>query len=205
MTTLLHGVDISSHQNALIRSNQSWITLYPDFVICKVSEGKNYVFGQAVDYIKRIKTAGKLLGLYHYARADQGNTPIDEAKLFLEQAKPWGEAIYALDVEGKNLMLSNIDTWCRSWLDYVYRETGVRGLLYTSQSQLKKFPKVCQGNYGLWVAHYDVSKVGSIAPWTFWAIWQYHVDKGINIDENIFNGDIRTWRKYAGWTDGSVR
>ncbi len=198
MSNILHGFDISSHNNSLIKANQNWITLYPDFVICKVSEGKNYIFGQATDYIKRIKTAGKLLGMYHYARADLGNTPSEEAKTFIEQVNQWGDAVYALDVEGQNLMLNNIDTWCRSWLDYVYKETGRKGLLYTSQSQVKKFQKVCQGNYGLWVAHYDVAKPSTIAPWTFWAIWQYHVNKGIGIDENIFNGDAKIWSKYAG-------
>lgn len=198
MSTVLHGYDIASHQNSLIRANEKWITDYPDFLIVKVTEGTNYVFGQAVDYLKRAKTAGTEIGMYHYARADKGNSATDEAKTFIEQVAPWSDAVYALDVEGGNLMLPNIDNWCRNWLDYVYKATGRRGLLYTSQSQVKKFPKVCAGNYGLWVAHYDVAKPASIAPWNFWAIWQYHVNKGQGIDEDIFNGDIRAWKKYAG-------
>lgn len=198
MSTVLHGYDIASHQNGLIRANEKWITDYPDFLIVKVTEGKNYIFGQAVDYLKKARTAGTEIGMYHYARADLGNSAKDEAKAFIEQVAPWGDAVYALDVEGKNLMLPTIDGWCRNFLDYVYEATGRRGLLYTSASQVKKFQKVCAGNYGLWVAHYDVAKPDSVAPWPFWAIWQYHVNKGQGIDENIFNGTLRMWKKYAG-------
>ena len=197
MGKVLHGFDVASYQLSLIGKNNNWISTYPDFVICKATEGTNYKFLQAETILNTAKKNGKQIGVYHYCRADKGNSPILEAKFFIENVMKYGDAIYALDVEDKSLLVPDIDNWARMWCDAVYSVTKRRPLLYVSQSACKKFPNTCAGNYGLWVAHYDVAKVGDIAPWKFWALWQYHVNKGQNIDENFFNGTEEQFKAYA--------
>ena len=83
--------------------------------------------------------------------------------------------------------------WARAWLDCVYKETGVKPLLYTSASYLGNLGCVAEGNYGLWVASYRKTKPAKLAPWQFAAMWQYTSEP---YDHDLFYGDPETWKKY---------
>lgn len=194
---MLHGIDIASYQSKLISSNPKWLTDYNDFVIIKATEGTNYYFKECDKYVDMCRKNNIPYGLYHYARAEK-NDPATEALFFLSHCPKEHGTLYALDVEGDSLSNSDIDSWSRLWLDTVYMLTSVRPLLYASRSELHKFRKVCEGDYGLWVADWGTSRVGDISPWKFWAIWQYHVNKELNLDMNMFNGSVEQFRKYCG-------
>jgi lysozyme len=194
---MLHGIDIASHQSNLINSNPRWLTDYNDFVVIKATEGVNYYFSEFNKYANMCRATGTPYGLYHYARAEK-NTAIAEAMYFLSHCSKNRDAFYALDVEGESLKNDNIDEWCRIWLDTVYRLTGIRPLLYASRAEVHRFKKVQEGNYGLWVADCGTKKVGDISPWKFWAMWQYHVNRELNLDMNMFNGSEEQLRKYCG-------
>ena len=193
---MLHGIDIASYQSKLIRSNPQWITGYNDFVIIKATEGTNYHYHEGDEFIEKCRKSGIPYGVYHYARAEK-NEPVNEAMYFLSHCNKNRDALYALDVEGEALKHPDIDTWSRTWMDTVYRATGKRPLLYTSLSEVHKFQKVCEGNYGLWIAQWGTPRVGNISPWKFWAIWQYHVNKELNLDMNLFNGNLEQFKRYC--------
>lgn len=198
----MQGIDVSSHQTGI-----NLATVPCDFVICKATEGTSYVNPDCDRAYQQAKKAGKCLGVYHYA---SGGNPTAEADYFLSHIKGYiGEAILALDWESygnKAFGVSDFN-WCKTWLDRVYAKTGVKPLLYVSQSIMGRFNGI--GDYGLWVAQYaNMSLTGyQSTPWNEGAyscvIRQYSsrgrlIGYNSDLDLNKFYGNRTAWNKYAG-------
>lgn len=170
------------------------------FAIIKATEGKTsfdrycdilYNFFTSVHDRRGTAAEDRLYGFYHYAHPEM-NKPEEEARNFLYRVGHHaGKAMFCLDWEGAAWKCS--PRWARSWLDYVYRETGVKPLLYTSSSYLGNLGVVAEGDYGLWVAAYRKQKP-KVVPWKFAAMWQY---TSTPYDHDIFYGSADTWRKYT--------
>lgn len=194
---MLKGIDISNYQKNL---DQNYI-LSQDFVIMKATEGvtcKDKSLDKFYDLIHGSSDGkpdpDKLYGFYHYARPEK-NTAEAEAKWFLKHVKHHaGEAIFALDWEGEALKYPL--SWAIEWMDYVFKETGVRPVIYLSGSVTPKCKDIVDKDYGLWVAHWMVNKPKTGA-WPFWALWQYKVDMGINVDQDYFNGSKEVFKRYC--------
>lgn len=184
----LNICDLSSN-NTL---NQQLVAIAEnDGVIAKATEGVSYKNPFFATDCNTALEQGKLIGCYHYARAEK-NGAEDEALWFLRNCKDYiGKAILALDWEGASLSVN--PSWARTWLDTVYKITGVRPLIYTSESVVKTLGDVQSGNYGLWVAKYS-KKTPSVAPWKFKALWQYTSSP---YDKSYFYGDANAWNAYA--------
>lgn len=154
----LHGVDIASYQKDMDCSK-----VKADFIIIKATQGNTYVNPNCNRQYAQAKSAGKLLGLYHYAT---GIGPEIEADFFINNIKNYvKEAILCLDWEhnekgGKNPVFNTAGE-----VDYVYRfmqrvheKTGVYPLLYMSASVTRrrdwsKVAQICE----LWDAQYASS------------------------------------------------
>lgn len=164
-----------------------------DGAIIKATEGTSYINPYNKQDAERVVSHNKLLGFYHYARPERGNTAEAEALNFLKTVRPYlGRAVLALDWEGGALKTN--PQWARDWLDYVYTMTGVRPLLYVSEAYRQGVgAKVAPGNYGLWVAKYS-KKAPAVDPWKFKALWQY---TSTPYDTSNFYGTTETWAKYA--------
>ena len=181
---MLKGIDVSSYQAKLN------VSTYPcDFVICKATEGTGYVNPFCDIHYQQAKSSGKLLGVYHYARPDTGNSPEAEADYFLRNITGYiGEAILALDLECTDWQ--KYSEWSKKWLDRVYEKTGVRPLFYSSGDGFANFKNMINaGNYGVWAASdgnwYDGTTV---------VIKQSVYD---GLDHDVFYGDATAWHKYA--------
>lgn len=187
----LKGIDISFYQDSSVINQTAC-----DFVIIRSSYGVGYKDQKMDSHVKTALAAGKKIGFYHYCYPNLGTSAKTEADWFISVIKPYiGKAILALDFEANAFKCSDPDGWARAWCDRVYEKTGVRPVLYTSQGEVHRFKKVAAGNYGLWVAHWGVSKPGSIAPWKYYALWQYRGDP-LDLDEFAF--DAAKWDAYAG-------
>ena len=204
----LFGIDTSKWQAGLPDK-----TIRADFIIFKATEGVGYTDPDCNPSYQEAKAAGKLLGVYHFARPD-GNSALAEANYFVNQIKGYiGEAILVLDWETEPK--GNV-AWAKAWLDRVFALTGVRPLIYMSESVVNAYnwSSVANAGYGLWVAkyrdnnidvNYDMSNAGavpSIKWWPFYAMWQWTSSGrlsgwGGNLDCNIFYGDKAAWKKYA--------
>lgn len=204
----LKGIDISAWQSGLNAG-----TINADFVICKATEGVGYVDPSCDTFYQQAKSAGKLLGVYHFARPD-GNDPISEANWFVDNILGYiGEALLVLDweVEPKN----NIN-WAKQWLDHVQLRTGVKPLIYMSESVVNSYDwsPVVNGDYGLWVAkyadynpdyNYNMNNAGTppkVKWWPFYAMWQWTSSGRLdgyagNLDCNEWYGDANAWKAYA--------
>lgn len=185
---MLKGIDISAWQTGG-KVNYSGC----DFVIIRATKGGAKDSEMLAHYNKALKE-NKLIGFYHYAYPDLGNTAKAEADNFVETVKPYlGKTILALDFEQNALTIANPDKWALDFLNEVYKQTGIRPMLYVQASAVHKFKMVQANNYGLWIAHWGADKP-TINPWKFYALWQY---RGEPLDLDFFNGDKEAWLKYA--------
>lgn len=162
----LHGVDIASYQSTINPAK----LITTDFVIVKFTQGTSYLNPHADRQYSTAKSAGKLLGAYHYA---EGKDAKAEAGHFVRSlGSRVGECILALDWEGNqnSKFGSGQDVaWCRAFLDEVHRLTGIRALIYMSKSVCRKYDwsSVAQ-NYPLWCAQYKTNTITDYqpSPWT---------------------------------------
>lgn len=208
-TEMLNGIDISHHQKGLNLSEIRY-----DFAIIKATEGVSFSDSCFHDFMMKAESLGKLLGFYHFARPEN-NPAKAEAKFFYDKTVKWfGKAIPVLDWEssGKH----NV-AWAKEWLDTIFSMTGIKPLIYMSESVVNQYDwsKVANSDYGLWVAkyrdmqtdfNYDMSKAGKMPQvkwWKFYALWQWtssgRLDGyGGNLDCDCFYGNRDQWMKYAG-------
>ncbi len=203
----LNGIDIASHQAGLNAG-----TIPADFVIVKATGGVGYTNPYCDGFYQAAKKAGKLLGVYHYAHeiGFQG-TAEQEAQFFLDNIKGYiGEAVMILDFESDN----KLDVaWAKRWLDYVYAKTGIKPMFYTYSAVLNSadLSPIAKADYALWLANYGTNQPqGYNKPNTpagrgfpSVAMHQYTSSGRLpgwngNLDLNIFYGDAKAWKAYAG-------
>lgn len=199
----LSGIDISHHNYELIRAKGAaylYDTASLGFVICKATEGATWTDPRLNDYIRmlgeaNIKYGFCQTGFYHYARPEN-NVPEAEAKYFYETIKKFnGSVLPALDVEGRALLCPDLDSWVLRWLRaYESLSEGVKPVVYIQRSALKLFEKVPAADFGLWLAAWTKVKPAKVEPWPFMALWQ---DNGMNLDTDIFFGNVKQWNKYC--------
>ena len=206
----INGIDISSWQRDINLS-----AVKADFIIVKATEGIGYVDKSCDMLFQKALSLGKKLGFYHFARPTANNDPIREADFFYENCKGYfGKAIPILDWEAENK--SDV-AWAKRWLDEVYRLSGVKPVIYMSESVANAYnwSSVANADYGLWVAkyrdnnpdyNYNMANAGSrpkVKCWKFYCMWQWTSTGRLNgysgnLDCNVFYGDGTTWDKYAG-------
>ena len=207
---VMRGIDISKWQSGIDLS-----AVNADFVIVKATEGIGYVDKSCDGFFQKALSLGKKLGFYHFARPTANNDPIREADFFYENCKGYfGKAIPILDWEAENK--SDV-AWAKRWLDEVYRLSGVKPVIYMSESVANAYnwSSVANADYGLWVAkyrdnnpdyNYNMANAGSrpkVKCWKFYCMWQWTSTGRLNgysgnLDCNVFYGDGTTWDKYAG-------
>lgn len=198
---MLKGCDLSHWQSTFDNFNEI------DFAIIKATEGNGYVDPACDTLYQRAKRAGKLLGVYHYARPNLGNSAVAEADWFVNNIKGYlNEAILVLDWEEGDL--GNV-AWAKAFLDRVKERTGIKPLIYMSASPMQtiNWSSVANADYGLWVASYGANtgvpgNKPTVKWWPFYALWQYTSKGRINgftgsVDLDYFYGDAEAWRKYA--------
>ena len=206
----MNGIDISSWQRDINLS-----VVKADFVIVKATEGIGYVDKSCDMLFQKALSLGKKLGFYHFARPTTNNDPIREADFFYESCKGYfGKAIPILDWEAENKQ--NV-AYAKAWLDRVYQRSGVKPVIYMSESVVNSYDwsSVANADYGLWVAkyrdnatdyNYNMANAGTrprVKWWKFYCMWQWTSTGRLNgysgnLDCNVFYGDGTTWDKYAG-------
>ena len=162
----LNGIDVASYQSTIDPSKLTTT----DFVIVKFTQGTHYLNPYADRQYSGAKAAGKFLGAYHYA---EGKDAKAEARYFVNAlGRRVGECILALDWEGNQNAKFGTGpevAGCLAWLNEVYRQTGVRPLLYMSKSVCRKYNwSPVAGQYPLWCAQYGSNNATDYqnAPWT---------------------------------------
>lgn len=209
ITMTLNGIDISSWQTGIDLS-----AVPADFVIIKATGGTGYTNPDCDRAFQQAKALGKHRGVYHFARErGSASSAVAEADFFVDSTLGYhdGETILVLDWEADAIGLG--PGWAKEWLDRVLARTGIRPLIYMSQSVVNShdWSAVVAGDYGLWVAAYPTTSTieGYLQPapvgvnhWPFVAIYQYSSATilpgyGGRLDANVAYMDGDGWRAYA--------
>lgn len=205
---VMNGIDISKWQSGIDLS-----AVKADFVIVKATEGIGYVDKSCDAFFQKALSLGKKLGFYHFARPT--NDPIREAEFFYNNCRGYfGKGIPILDWESGNT--SNVE-WAKRWLDRVYQLSGVKPVIYMSESVVNanNWSAVAAADYGLWVAkyrdnspdyNYNMANAGSrphVKWWKFYCMWQWTSTGRLNgysgnLDCDVFYGNESTWDAYVG-------
>ncbi|MFQ9923798.1 MAG: GH25 family lysozyme [Beduini sp.] len=211
---MLYGIDVSSWQSDLDLSQIAF-----DFAVVKATEGTGYINPYCDKHVQQALNIGRKVGFYHYSQNAQ-NTARQEAEFFVNNCKGYfGKGIPVLDWEEQTSDVS----WALEWLQIVEQATGVKPMIYMSESVVNQYDwsAVANAGYGLWVAkykgydpiyNYDMTNVGAepkVNYWPFYAMWQFTSSgclDGYNgkLDCNVFYGDLDAWDKYAGVTSNVV-
>lgn len=198
----MNGIDVSNWQKGI-----NLAAVPGDFVIMKATEGTSYVSPDFARQYDQAKSAGKLLGIYHYANGGDVNAELNH--FISTVGSRLGQAILVLDWEGANnpTFGKNDLGWCKSFLDTLKSKTGVTGFLYISQSKMGAFSSL--KGYPLWIAQYaSMNQVNGYQnnPWNegkySCAIRQYSSAGRLsgysgNLDLNKAYIDKAAWQKYA--------
>lgn len=202
--TITLGNDISKYQGDI---NYDIFKNNTQFVLIKVTEGNGYTDPKFTRNQSEARRVGLLLGYYHFARPDLGNTPEAEANYFLSKIGDLKENEFlALDYECALQKQSDV-TWCKKFLDVVFEKTKVRPFIYLNQAQIKNFDwnEVVSGSYALWVAcyTYDPNKnTFVIGEFKSAAIQQWSNKQTVpgisgGVDGNVFFGTLDILKKYG--------
>lgn len=199
---MLRVVDEASWQDGIDNT-----TLDCDAVIIKATQGTSYINPICDSLYQAAKSAGKLLGVYHYA---SGGNATAEADFFLDNIQGYiGEAMLVLDWEsGENAQWGN-SYWCKEFCDRVYARTGINPVVYVQNSAVDQVANLTDN--GLWIAQYaDNNPMGWVdSPWntiTVNHIMHQYTSTGRiygwsgNLDLSLFYGDANAWLSYAGAT-----
>ena len=182
-----------------------------DAVIVKATQGTGYINPICDSLYQAAKSAGKLLGVYHYA---SGGNATAEADFFLDNIQGYiGEAMLVLDWEsGENAQWGN-PNWCKEFCDRVHARTGINPVVYVQNSAVDQVANLTDN--GLWIAQYaDNNPMGWVdSPWNTITVnhimHQYTSSGAISgwsgpLDLSLFFGDANAWQAYAGATGQSV-
>lgn len=203
---MLRVVDVASHQAGIVTG-----ALDCDAVICKATEGTGYVNPYCDEHYQSAKSAGKLLGVYHYA---SGGNPEGEAEFFINNIQGYlHEAILVLDWESGDNAAWGDSSWVARFCAHVVALTGINPMIYVQRSAANQC--VGLGDYGIWLAEYpDYAARG----WGDYVEPNYSGDYAMHqftssgniagyagpLDLSLFFGDENAWRAYAGATGQSV-
>lgn len=203
---MLNGIDISNWQPDIDLSK-----ITADFVIMKATQGIDYVSPVCETQYQGAVKSGKLRGVYHYA---DGSGAVNEAKWFLSNIKGYlGETVLFLDWEGD--VTSKGVSYAKTFLDYVYEQTGIHPIIYMSKSVTNAYNwSSVSKDYALWCAQYwsneltgyqddpwtDTTPFGS---WGYATLYQYTSHGALSgytsrLDLDKFYGSQSNWLKFAG-------
>lgn len=195
---MLIGVDASHHNDSDV------VTCGADFMFLKATEGTTYrdpKLKEHLDTIAKSHTIENLpiIGFYHYARPENGNTPMDEAENYLRAVSPHiGSCLHALDFEGDALSWTTRNkqaAWISEFLQIVNVRTNFAiPFLYMSSSAFKILEPLVKQRHGYWIAHYGKSKPSFVPAGNVKYIHQFCSTK---VDVNWWNGNIQELARYA--------
>jgi len=199
------GIDVSHWQGDI-----NWNSVHNSgnsFAFVKATEGDGLTDSRFITNMNGASANGMLVGAYHFARPDLGNSATDEANYFVEVAGDYISQGYlrpVLDLEyGASLGKEALSDWVETWASTVRSKTGVSPIIYVNSNYAKNYLNQDISQNDLWIAHwtYDPSLNPSTGIWTNWVFWQYSNNGRVSgiegdVDLDVFNGDLSSLRNY---------
>jgi GH25 family lysozyme M1 (1,4-beta-N-acetylmuramidase) len=210
------GIDISSFQTTV-----NWTSVKNagiDFAFTKATEGQSFIDASFTSHMSGAKTAGVLIGPYHFARPDSNNTnPSDaanEANDFVNAITPYYAGTNltlrpVIDLErlagvtDEKTFLSN---WINNFQAVVYNRLGFYAIIYVNTNFATNYLNSTVSQYDLWLANWTnstsspppASADGVFNGWKFWQWTSTGTVSGIsgNVDRDVFDGTMQQLSVY---------
>lgn len=187
-------------------------------VIIKASQGKTFTDPMFPENVRKARTAGLLLGAYHFATGSPVDTQVQNFLNVITGAAP---LIPVLDFEenttpgGTTATLEQVREFVMSFQARTGRLPVLYGGSFLKES-LAGQPDAVLSACPLWYASYTASAPHLPPGWNNWLMWQYtdgrvgnppHTVPGIGpIDRSLFNADgpqVTSWWNDNTW-DGNI-
>lgn len=205
-----YGINISKHQDKVVNDSNTNSSL--SFIVCKATEGQDYVDPNFTSNWKQIKRRGFVRGAYHLYR--DSDDPFTQAKLFLKKINDLDHTDLPPIVDIGNSSLTSesekrlLQKNLLQHLQYIESQSGRKPIIYTNLHFADRYldsEKFAQ--YPLWLAEFSGRKKPTL-PKTWkkigYRFWQkserYTVGSAIK-DLDIFNGakkDLLTCPSQSG-------
>lgn len=197
---MLHFIDISNWQRDINLDN---VMPNIDAIICKATEGVNFVDNTCDKFVQKCIAAGKSWGFYHFAR---NNDAEKEAEFFYNNCKNYfGHGIPVLDWEADQNVV-----WVNKFVRKLHDLSGIWCWIYANPWRFNQGG--VEQNCMRWVAAYPSTQPHTFTAAETWVkpsadglvgAWQFCSDGKINgyygnLDCNLFYGSKEAWSKYAG-------
>lgn len=207
----MNGIDVSNWQAGIDVTQMNDV----EFVIAKATEGTGYVNPDCDRVYHDAKESGKKTGVYHFARKGDA---LAQAKYFVDNISGYiGQSVLVLDYEAS--AVEQGVGWAKDWLDAVYNMTGVKPVIYMSNSVIHRYDwSEVSANYPLWNAGYyagyntiygfvdNPPMRGLLGEFTDNTVLYQYTSSGRlngwaeNLDLNVFYGDSADWDNLTGCT-----
>ena len=193
---MISGIDISENNGKINWSQFGNCDV--KFAYIKATEFLDSVDLQYAANVQSAKNAGLLIGAYHWLNPDfHVGQQVD---LFIRTVKNFkGMLPPAVCIQSYEGLLVDIEKNIRSFLMLLEKKTGVKPVIYTSDSFWKS--NITQSdwgcNYPLWIDMPGNFWPNQLWPWAGWTFWQCSYKETIPgiqtaIGINQFNGSIET-------------
>lgn len=197
MSAFVNGADFSDYQPDV--DFATFKDAGYSFAYSKATEGTGYAATTYASNIAAGRSAGLLVGAYHFFHFDED--PVEQANFFLSAAKPGkGDLPPALDLEqATTLSPALCVASIAKFLGVVEAATKRRCLIYLDYYFWQGTLQGTDGFSGhpLWLAQYTTGPRPQMIPavWKDWTFWQYSGNKTIPgvpepVDADMFNGSL---------------
>jgi GH25 family lysozyme M1 (1,4-beta-N-acetylmuramidase) len=210
---MLRGVDIASHQGTNINWSAARAAGY-SFAIIKATGGGSYVNPYHDEQVAGARSAGFVIGHYHYDLEGEWPGPGSDAEAahFLAHAHHQPGDLLALDVEETAVPArEDLLARTRAFLDAIESGSGRVPLLYSGWWYMR--PHNVYGptlaRYPLWFSSYQTERPPTPPGWDGITIWQHDASTRVPgfaapIDVNVFDGTIEQLRALGSPTQTPV-
>jgi lysozyme len=155
------------------------------FAFVKATESTSFIDPKFATNRAGARTAGIVTGAYHYGRP--GATPGDaaaEANWLINHISPIKsddlKPVLDLEVTG-GLSTAALQQWALDWLNEVYRLTGRRGTIFTTNSfwknKMGNTQAIAQAGYALWISYGGSNSSPNVPAGNWggngWSFWKY--------------------------------
>lgn len=182
---MIHGIDVARYQ-----SDEPNLT-GSDFCVIKATEGTSYVSPAYAKQLAHARSAGVVVGHYHYSH--EGGTA--EADYFLKHADIRAGEFVAFDWEETSVSQAERDAWMKHVKS---KKAMTKTVLYCNKTFWRTRDTESYAGDGLWIAD-PSSPAGKPDVDHAWVIHQYGIKAGT--DENVANFASRA--AMATWAAGT--
>ncbi len=195
---IISGIDVSLHQGdinfELVKKDGI------DYVFIRATDGVTYQDQNFQQNYKNAKTAGMVVGAYHFYRNQ--DDPLDQLHNFINIAHlETGDLAPVVDIEQFHQAKGrNFNDDLSSFLKELEKHYQIKPIIYSGKNfaneHLLKFSK-----YPLWHAQYETDAPEVPKGWTNWTFWQWSETgrvNGINkaVDMTRFNKEDFSFQDY---------